>query len=206
MAKAPVPGTVKTRLGLPPGEAARLQEALIPDAVEKALSVGPVAVAGIPSDRLGLISALLPDEIRIIPQAGGDLGERMLSGARILFEESSDPIIILGADSPTLPPAHLTEAARALKNHDAVIVPSTDGGYVLLGLRGPHEALFRNIAWSTEAVYGQTLERAREAGLTVHECESWYDVDTPEDLQRLRRDLAASRDPAPRTARLLRGW
>lgn len=205
MAKAPVPGTVKTRLGLPTEEAARLQEALIPDTIEKACSLGPVTVAGTPTDRLPLISTLLPEGVRLIPQADGDLGEKMLSGARALFEQSGNPVIILGTDAPTLPSSRLAEAARALRTHDAAIISSVDGGYVLLGLRRPHEILFQDIVWSTGAVYGQTLDRAQEAGLSVHEGEPWYDVDTPGDLGRLRRDLAADPDLAPRTAELLRG-
>lgn len=108
MAKAPVPGTVKTRLGLHPDEAARLQEALIPDTVEKAFLFGPGTVAGTPADRLGLIQALLSEGVRLLPQTEGDLGEKMLSGARRLFEETSDPVI-LGTDAPTLPPARLKQ-------------------------------------------------------------------------------------------------
>jgi glycosyltransferase A (GT-A) superfamily protein (DUF2064 family) len=79
-----------------------------------------------------------------------------------------------------------------------------DGGYVLLGLREPHAALFAGIKWSTEAVYEQTLARARKAGLSVHRQEPWYDVDTPEDLDRLRKELAQNPEVAPRTREVLK--
>lgn len=103
MAKAPIPGTIKTRLRLDPEDAARLQEALILDTVEKARALFRTTVAGAPGDRLDLISPLLPKDVRLIPQPEGDLGERMFAGATTLLEESGDPILILGTDAPTLP-------------------------------------------------------------------------------------------------------
>ncbi len=136
MAKAPIPGTVKTRLRLEPEDAARLQAALTTDTVEKARSLGPTTVAGAPKDRLDLLSRILPPDVRLIPQPEGDLGERMLSAATKLFEESPEPVLILGTDAPTLPPQAILRATQALSTHDLSIIPSYDGGYVLLGLGG----------------------------------------------------------------------
>ncbi len=203
MAKAPIPGTVKTRLGLPPRDAADLQAALIRDTVEKARPLAPTTLAGAPADRLDLIRPLLPDDVALIPQSPGDLGDRMLSGARTLFDASPDPVLLLGTDAPTLPSEAIETAASALELHDISIIPSTDGGYVLLGLRRPVEAVFRGVDWSTEAVHRQTLEKAGEAGLSVYEGDSWYDVDAPEDLVRLREEVAARPRLAPRTAEFL---
>ena len=203
MAKAPIPGTVKTRLGLPPQDAARFQAALIGDTVEKARSLAPTTLAGAPADRLDLIRPLLPDDIALIPQSPGDLGDRMLSGARALFDAAADPVLLLGTDAPTLPAEAIETAASALTLHDISIIPSADGGYVLLGLRRPAGAVFRGVDWSTEAVHRQTLERAGEAGLSVYEGDPWYDVDEPEDLDRLRGELAARPQRAPRTAEFL---
>ena len=205
MTKAPIPGTVKTRLRLPPRKAARLQEALIADTVEKARAIGPTTVAGAPPENLGPIEALLPADVDLVPQAAGDLGERMLAGARALFDASEDPVIILGTDAPTLPPERIESAARALEDgtHDAAVVPSADGGYVLLGLRRPLEPLFEGVAWSTPHVYRQTLQRAKEAGIPVRTGEPWYDVDTPEDLARLGEELTKEPRLAPRTAEVV---
>jgi len=103
MAKAPILGTVKTRLGLPPQDAAGLQAALIRDAVEKARSLAPTTLAGAPADRLDLRRPLLPDDVALIPRSPGDLGDRMLAGNRALFDVSPDPVLIPGTDAPTLP-------------------------------------------------------------------------------------------------------
>jgi rSAM/selenodomain-associated transferase 1 len=203
MAKAPVPGKVKTRLGLPPQDAAGLQAALIRDTVEKAWSLAPTTLAGAPADRLDLIRPILPDAVAMIPQPSGDLGGRMLAGSRALFGTSPDPVLLLGTDAPTLPTEAIETAASALDLHDISIIPSTDGGYVLLGLRRPVAAAFRGVDWSTEAVHRQTLERAEGARLSVREGEPWYDVDEPEDLDRLRGELAARPHLAPRTADFL---
>jgi hypothetical protein len=203
MAKAPIPSTVKTRLGLPPQDAAGLQAALIQDTVEKARSLAPTTLAGAPADRLDLIGPLLPDGVALIPQAPGDLGDRMLDASRSLFDASPDPALLLGTDAPTLPAEAIEKAASALALNELSIIPSTDGGYVLLGLRRPVAAIFRGVDWSTEAVYRQTLERAEDAGLSVQEGDPWYDVDEPEDLDRLRVELAARPHLARRTAEFL---
>ena len=136
MAKAPIPGTVKTRLRLEPADAARLQAALIADTVEKSTALGPTTVAGAPRDLLHLIRHLIPDSVPLIPQPEGDLGRRMLSAATALFERSQKPLLILGTDAPTLPPEAILDAAEALETRDLAIIPSIDGGYVLLGWGG----------------------------------------------------------------------
>ena len=92
---------------------------------------------------------------------------------------------LLNSDSPTLPTAYLMAAATALAapGDRIVLGPSTDGGYYLLGLKRPHRRLFEDVDWSTERVSAQTLARAEELGLAVHQLPSWYDVD---DLHALR--------------------
>jgi rSAM/selenodomain-associated transferase 1 len=204
MAKAPIPGTVKTRLQIAPEDAARLQAAFIRDTVAKAWLIGPVTLAGAPPDRLDLISRLLPPDVALIPQPEGDLGQRMSSGAATLFEQQPGSVLILGTDAPTLTIHAIQEAANALTSNDVSIIQSVDGGYVLLGLRELHEDVFDGIEWSTEAVYRQTLERARDAGFSVWEGEPWYDVDTPQDLVRLANDVLANPEVAPRTAQVVK--
>ncbi len=203
MAKAPVPGMVKTRLRLESRRAAELQRAFLMDAVAKARALGSVTVAGSPKGQLDLIKSLLPPEVRLIAQVEGDLGERMCTAAAELLAQSPDSILILGTDAPTLPLDYLREAAKALDDYDASIVPSRDGGYVLLGLKRLHDALFSGIAWSTDIVYLQTVEKAREAGISLFALEPWYDVDTPTDLERLKVELKADPDLAPHTADVL---
>jgi hypothetical protein len=90
-----------------------------------------------------------------------------------------------------LPTALLIETAAALARPGdrAVLGPSSDGGYYLLGLKAAHHRMFEDIAWSTERVAEQTLERAREIDLEVHKLPVWYDVDDMDGLRRLHAEL-----------------
>jgi hypothetical protein len=82
-----------------------------------------------------------------------------------------------------------------------VLGPSSDGGYYLLGLKVAHRRLFEGIAWSTERVAEQTLDRAREIGLEVYRLPVWYDVDDAESLRRLQNELIRSEAPRRRLDR-----
>ncbi len=119
-------------------------------------------------------------------------------------ESGFGPLLLTGTDSPTLPPSFLQMALDALgaDQADVVLGPTDDGGYYLLGLREPVPHLFDEIAWSTLCVYEQTTTNTKRLGLRVHSLPVWYDVDTSEDLLRLRRELAATaaaRSRAPAT-------
>jgi glycosyltransferase A (GT-A) superfamily protein (DUF2064 family) len=102
---------------------------------------------------------------------------------------------LLNSDSPTLPVAYLVAAATALAvpGDRVVLGPSTDGGYYLIGLKQPHQRLFEDIDWSTERVAAQTLARANQLGLEVHQLPSWYDVDDAEALRVLGGELFEAR-------------
>ena len=128
---------------------------------------------------------------------------KLVAAARTLFDASPAPVLLLGTDAPTLSAEAIEEAASALGSHDISIIPSSDGGYVLLGLRRPVGAVFRGVNWSTAAVFRQTLRGAEGAGLSVYEGEPWYDVDEPGDLARLGEELRAHPERAPRTAGFL---
>ena len=87
---------------------------------------------------------------------------------------------------------------------DGVIGPSEDGGYYLIGLRKPSPELFSGIAWSTPKVFEQTMTRARAQRLRITTLPRCWDVDTPEDLERLRRwGLSRPRTDLTHTRRFL---
>ena len=72
----------------------------------------------------------------------------------------------------------IEQAWAALRTHDMVLGPATDGGYWLIGLRAPQAGLFEGISWSSEKVLIETLARARAAGLSVQQLREQTDVDT----------------------------
>ena len=139
----------------------------------------------------------------------GNLGSRM-AAAFTAELESGCPVVILGTDSPTLPPARVNEAFERLKSTPAVIGPACDGGYYLLGLNGgiPANIFASDIEWGGSDVLLKTLDRLSAAG-AFHLLDFWYDVDRPDDLRLLRFHLEQAKRcgvPVPGcTAALLAG-
>jgi uncharacterized protein len=118
------------------------------------------------------------------------------------------PIIVIGADSPTLPDSFVETARDALAagETDTTLGPTTDGGYHLIGLSKPIRHLFQNITWSTALTYEQTARNIDALGLRLLKLPEWYDVDTFADLLPLRDELLSdeqARKRAPATYRWL---
>lgn len=191
IAKAPLPGTVKTRL-VPPlthEQAAGLARGLLQ---ENAALVGRLesvqkVVAVAPAQEILHVREIVGDRFRIISQSNGNLGDRIRRIFRVFFAEGSRGVIVLAADQPDLPAQYLHQAVAALQegSDQVVLGPTEDGGYYLIGLNRNHPELFQGISWSTCDVLRQTLDRAKSRGLTVTLLPSWYDIDRPEDLARL---------------------
>ena len=211
MVKAPSAGFAKTRLTPPLSEvdAASLASCFVQDVINSALRIVPnLIVAFSPRDGRALLEALLPADLRWLEQQGGDLGERLDAAITYAANLGCGPIIVIGADSPTLPDSLIETARDALATGktDAVLGPTVDGGYFLLGLRNRVPHLFQNIDWSTPLTYEQTASNITGLGLRLLELPQWYDVDTFSDLLRLREDLLSddnARRRAPATYRWL---
>ena len=197
MAKASKAGLTKTRLSPPLSaeEAALFNTAFLLDIADNLTDAAALAsIAGYMAYGPPGESAFfdfLPPGIGLFEAWRATFGETLAGSIDSLFSLGHKAACVLNADSPTLPTAFLAEAARALAEPGdrAVLGPSTDGGYYLLGLKCRHARLFEDIAWSTEHVARQTLERAAEIGLRVHLLPEWYDVDDAASLARLRAEL-----------------
>lgn len=206
MVKAPMPGTVKTRLLLPPEDAAALAAAFAADVVQNARAVAEVLIAYAPAEGRDILEPLLPDGLHWTPQRGGGLGERLAGAMADAAALGFGPLLVIGTDSPTLPLNYLTQALTLLADTDVVLGPTEDGGFYLLGTHRPQPELFEDVEWSTAEVLAQTAENARVHGHSVGFLPSWYDLDTPEDLERLCREMDSDpevRSRASATARRL---
>lgn len=211
MVKAPRAGEVKTRL-VPPlreADAVSLATSLVRDTVLNAqLVLSSVLIAYAPRDARIDLEPILQPGLLWFEQDGDNLGERLASLVEHCSSLSFSPVVILGADSPTLPNTFLQEALNVLASREADISlgPTEDGGYYLVGLQSPVPGLFHNIDWSTPSVYEQTAANAAKLNLRLHQLSCWYDIDTPPDLKRLRDEMyssEAARSRAPNTYRWL---
>jgi glycosyltransferase A (GT-A) superfamily protein (DUF2064 family) len=94
--------------------------------------------------------------------------------------------LLIGTDCPSLTGEDLRETALVLGHKaDAVMGPTEDGGYVLIGLRTLAPSLFEGIPWGTEEVLPETRQRLRNLGWVWHELPVRWDVDRPEDVKRM---------------------
>lgn len=193
MAKHWTAGQVKTRLAGAIGadRAAQLHHALVAHMLRELAVAGDFrAVAVAPDDRRDEFLVAAGGDWQITGQGSGDLGERMKRLLQQLLGDH-DRAVLVGADCPQLTPAIVDDALRRLEAHDVVMGPAADGGYYLLGLRGPwrdlYDCLFHGIVWGTEVVAKQTRAAAAGAGLGLVELDVRHDVDRPDDLPRLLR-------------------
>ena len=189
--KLPEPGRVKTRLAAKVGaeRAAQAYRRLVAEVWKRLPDEDDLIVFFDPPDQETEVTAwlreLLPARrFALLPQSAGDLGIRLTQAFDAVFAQGCELAAAIGSDCVELTPAHFREAWRELDGADGVIGPTIDGGYYLLALKSPQPILFNEIDWSTGAVFEQTLERARSAGLRLHVLAPLHDVDTVEDWQR----------------------
>jgi rSAM/selenodomain-associated transferase 1 len=185
LAKAPIPGTIKTRLipSIGAHAAAILQERLTERTVAtaRAAAVGPVTLWCAPDPSHASFRELVTRHaVTLKRQPNGDLGARMLAA----MAASGHSTLVIGTDCPAFTAEILRAAAQALRDADVVLIPAEDGGYVLIGARVAHSQLFSGIAWGAASVIAETRERIAALGLKAVELPALWDLDTEADLAR----------------------
>jgi rSAM/selenodomain-associated transferase 1 len=181
MVKEPIVGRVKTRLAR---ELGAVRAAAFYRNTSKAVLArigrrgGWRTELGVTPDT-AVASAALPAGFPRRAQGNGDLGERM---QRVMDKAPPGPVVVIGTDVPAIKPAHIQAALKALGSHDAVLGPSPDGGYWLVGLRRRPRVprAFKSVKWSSREALAQTL--ANLSGLSVARIASLPDVDEARDL------------------------
>jgi len=187
LVKYPEKGGVKVRLARQIGDdfVVELYRKFVMDSVIMLRRSGiAFVVCYHPADKLEAFKAWLGTGFEYVPQRGSDLGERLKNGFMDVFSKGLRGAMAIGSDSPDLPAKVVVEAREALELHDAVIGPSPDGGYYLIGFKSTTflPKAFEGIAWSTDAVFRETMDRLREAARDVFILPPWSDVDTFDDL------------------------
>ena len=189
-AKAPIPGQAKTRMipRLGAEGAADLQAQLLRRTLETVVEarLGPVSLWCAPTCEHAVFAACRDEwGLALFRQRGDDLGARMLHAFSVLCADGS--VLLVGTDCPALTVSKLKRASEVLREgKDAVFLSAEDGGYVLVGLRKSEPSLFENMPWGTERVMAETRRRLTRLGWRWAEPEMLWDVDRPDDLDRLR--------------------
>ncbi len=187
-AKVPQAGAVKTRLipALGAAGAAALHARLIDRTVATARAAGS---AGDVEPCLWLAGAIetfvAPAGVRREIQHGADLGARMHHAFLVTLARAR-ACVLIGTDCPALQPMHLRRALEELEEHDVVVGPAEDGGYVLIALKSPQPQLFEDMEWGGPTVLAATRARIDAAGLRAAYLPTLPDLDTPADLERAR--------------------
>ena len=185
--KAPEKGTVKSRLSKKIGEDAALDiyKCLVQDTLKTLDSCQyPFRVIFWPPHSGGIVKDWLGEAYSYLPQQGEDLGERMKNALIQAFAGNLEKVLVIGSDIPDLTASLISGAFDALDNCDAVIGPSVDGGYYLIGFNRDSflPDVFHGMAWGTESVFNQTMDVLKMSGLRVHVLKELMDIDTFDDL------------------------
>ena len=210
-AKQPIAGRAKTRLAADrsPAWACRAAHAFLADTLDRLDAVSARRyVVYAPADAGPFFVPLARGQYDLLPQADGDLGDRLRAFFRQAQADGAERTVAVGADSPTLPVAYVEQAFALLERADVVLGPACDGGYYLIGVGRRLPPVFDDIAWSSADVLRQTVERLADAPWRLALLPPWYDVDTPADWALLRGHVLALRragqDPGvPHTAALM---
>lgn len=208
LAKSPRPGRVKTQLECILGNkrAALLSRALLMDTISTALKIprSEITIAFWPAENRADFEdiiylfqheepnakiSLRASGISLVPQAGQTPGERLRVLSQGFFECGARYVIFVCSDNPLLDPAIIKASFELLKLNRAVVGPTFDGGYYLLGINGPYPTLFESIDWAAGNVYRQLAEKLDIDGESWQELEIFYDVDRPEELEQLCSDI-----------------
>jgi len=206
MAKVPTAGAVKTRLYpfLSAEQSATLAECFLRDTVSKAESLpNELIIAYTPVEKLDVLRAILSKEQIFIEQKGANLGDKMFHAFEFAFSQNPDAVVMIGTDSPTFPAQFITQAFEMLSEADAVLGETADGGFYLIGLRKLKKEIFETVEWSSPETFEQTARNIENLNLKLSLLPNWYDVDTPDDLKRLKKDLSKNPSIAPKTFEFL---
>lgn len=210
-AKAPLPGQAKTRLSPPltAKVAAGMAEAFLLDTLEMIETIKVNAEKIIyytPTNAANYFSHLRSGSWQIKPQQGRNLKMKITNALRLEIGNKDQPAIIIGSDSPTLPPRYLEEALIKLSSTDLVVGPAIDGGFYLIGMHKFYPELLKPVILSKPESCEKLIESAARMGLTFKMLPEWYDIDRFEDLKRIYNLKSVQYGfAAPRTKTLLAG-
>lgn len=197
MAKRPRPGATKTRMipALSAERAAELYEALLLDTIDMLTCRDDCTtlIAVDEPESADYFSQVAPGLGQVM-QGPGALGDRLDRVLTHALEQGFSQAFAINSDGPDLPGAYLDVAFNALGGDetDLVFGPNADGGYYLIGCKTRWARVVTDVTMSTPTVLTDTLRIAESLDARVVLGPEWFDVDVPDDLERLAMSLAGS--------------
>ncbi|MBI4837916.1 MAG: TIGR04282 family arsenosugar biosynthesis glycosyltransferase [Nitrospirae bacterium] len=193
-AKTPVLGKVKTRLqpDISQEEGLKIYKSFVKEITSRCAKLKGV------DKFLGCAPTLDDDFLRglagrhkfeMFNQRGADLGSRILNAFKDHLGKGYKKVVIIGTDSPTIPPEFIKKAFTALDGNDFVLGPCCDGGYYLVGAKKIFPKVFKNIPWDTGEVLVKTIDKLYASRIKFFLLPFWYDVDTAKDLRFLKKHI-----------------
>lgn len=183
--RVPIPGRTKTRLMpfLSGEECAALHSELIRETYRSCCETGAdILICYTPKEEEVRLKRLIGDGQRFFPQQGDGLGERMSYAFAEAFQLGYERVLLIGTDIPGITSDILKEAFQSLEKYDAVVNPTEDGGYYLIGLKEARDDIWDVPHYGSNTVLQDTLCRLEEAGLQVFTGQECRDIDTKEDM------------------------
>lgn len=188
MTRIPIPGKTKTRLMriLSAEQCAELHRAFLMDLFllfNNLKDSVDIYLTYTPEDSFNLITGLVPEYIKVFPQRGETLGDRMRNAIEDVLNRGYDCTCLMGSDIPQVSQNSILEAFKKLEEKDCVIGPTFDGGYYLIGMKEMNKEVFDGkLKWGNKTVLEGTMDILNSCELMVALCDKYRDIDTKEDL------------------------
>lgn len=201
--KAPVAGTVKTRLQKDYGKekTVRVYKSFITEITSQCSRIRGIDryLGCAPSDEDAFLKKTARmNNMKTFNQRGSSLGDKILNAFNDYFAAGYPQVVIIGSDSPTIPLEHIRKAFRELDTNEFVIGPGCDGGMYLIGARTTVKAaIFKNILWDSSEVLNRTMENLFRLKINFSLLPFWYDIDNIDDLKFLKLHLKQMKKSFP---------
>lgn len=213
MTRIPIPGQTKTRLmdimsGL---ECAGLHTAFLCDLMvtfQELEDEIDIYITYTPDHSYDVLNPIIPSDYKSFPQYGDDLGARMFHALRDILAKGYEKVILIGSDIPDLKAVDLRHAFTLLDKADIALGPTYDGGYYLVGMKTPHDTIFKiNKKWGGKSVLESTIDRANNLGLSIGLAAKYRDIDTKDDLFEFIKTQELNNPPlAVHTLEFIKEW
>ena len=185
--KYPEPGQVKTRLGKDIGyeKAADIYSIFVIHLLSNFINSKNynITIQYSPEDKSNEISEWLNFN-NIEPQIGNNLGEKLSNAFDKSFKKGYLNTVLIGTDCIEITNKDIENAFSLLsEGYDSVLGPTYDGGYYLIGFSdNNHPFLFKEIDWSSEKVFSQTIKKLNYAEMKNKILDFYNDIDEISDI------------------------